>query len=157
MNEEKKFCKKCGQELEGDSTFCPKCGQNKNEEIKHSICTGCGVKLPYGYTLCEDCNQIKKKDKYRNAAVLLLIVSILIYGGCYIAFTTLSDLGSKLGGGVASTLPWYSKIARDLSPCFLFAGPTFITSTVFSKRGDMNVLWVIQILIIIIHIIMFGL
>ena len=155
MNEEKNFCKKCGTAIAKDSTFCPKCGQNKNEEIKHGICTGCGAILPYGYGLCEECNQLRKEANNKGNAIALLVIAIILMFVGYFVFGTISDLGSKLSVGNSRALPKFTEFSLRFTSGFLLSLFALIPSCILAKKTKQDLLFALDIIIMVFGLIIF--
>lgn len=53
----KKFCVKCGNELQDDLAFCTSCGAPKMEAPQKKFCVKCGNELSPGHKFCQKCGQ----------------------------------------------------------------------------------------------------
>ena len=79
------ICKKCGKEIDDNSTFCPLCGVSVevNEEPKPDAekteisCKYCGEKVLANAKKCKHCHSILKENVFKNILRVLSIILII--------------------------------------------------------------------------------
>jgi len=125
--------------------------ENNDIRIKENTCKICGAQIKPGKYICDKCFENKRKESYKNTAVIATVTYIIIYILTFILSMAMSKLAEGLNGGEPVKLPLHVDIARTLSPCFAFAFIPFCISLVLSKKQKMYSLFLFNVILLIVH------
>jgi len=145
-------CKFCGNNLSNNDNYCPSCGNKTYFNKQTHLCLNCNSEIESDKIYCDNCIKLKNIEKNKKISITATIVFILLYLFFYIVFGWISELGTALSGGMSKELPFIVEISRTLFPCFIFSIIPFCISLTYSKLAKQNILFILNIIILIVHI-----